>query len=57
MRLGILFPVVIFITAVVFWPGFLSVAMPHRGVNHEKTTLIMIVVAIVVVLGTELGWW
>ncbi|AUZ67813.1 protein YoaJ [Citrobacter amalonaticus] len=23
----------------------------------KKTTLIMIVVAIVVVLGTELGWW
>ncbi|AST82275.1 TPA: hypothetical protein I8190_001241 [Citrobacter freundii] len=23
----------------------------------KKTTLIMIVVALVVVLGTELGWW
>ncbi|WHW84547.1 hypothetical protein PXV97_14135 [Citrobacter freundii] len=25
--------------------------------NDEKTTLIMIGVAIIVVLGTELGWW
>ncbi|EEQ5729189.1 protein YoaJ [Escherichia coli] len=28
-----------------------------RGHKDEKTTIIMMGVAIIVVLGTELGWW
>ncbi|EYD85420.1 hypothetical protein AC26_1399 [Escherichia coli 1-176-05_S3_C2] len=28
-----------------------------RGIKMKKTTIIMMGVAIIVVLGTELGWW
>lgn len=57
MRIGIIFPVVIFITAVVFLAWFLLAAMRHGGMKMKKTTIIMMGVAIIVVLGTELGWW
>lgn len=57
MRIGIIFPVVIFITAVVFLAWFLLAAMLPREHKDEKTTIIMMGVAIIVVLGTELGWW
>ena len=52
MRIGIIFPVVIFITAVVFLAWFFI-----GGIKMKKTTIIMMGVAIIVVLGTELGWW
>ncbi|KWR42433.1 hypothetical protein AH78_08990 [Salmonella enterica subsp. enterica serovar Tennessee] len=36
MRVGILFPVVIFITAILFWHGFLLAVTPRREHNHEE---------------------
>lgn len=57
MRIGIMFPVVIFITANVFLAWFLLAAMQLRERKGEKTTIIMMGVAMIVVLGTELGWW
>lgn len=35
----------------------LLAAMLPREHKDEKTTIIMMGVAIIVVLGTELGWW
>ncbi|AOM62228.1 hypothetical protein CFSAN004177_23660 [Escherichia coli] len=57
MRIGIIFPVVIFITAVVFLAWFFIGGYAARGIKMKKTTIIMMGVAIIVVLGTELGWW
>lgn len=57
MRIGIIFPVVIFITAVVFLAWFFIGGYAAREHKDEKTTIIMMGVAIIVVLGTELGWW
>ena len=54
MKLGILFPVAIFIIAVVFLGWFLSAAM-RRRVGIMKSTIIMLVVAIVAVAGTSLA--
>ena len=54
MRIGIIFPVVIFITAVVFLAWFF---IGPGSIKMKKTTIIMMGVAIIVVLGTELGWW
>jgi Kef-type K+ transport system membrane component KefB len=57
MKLGILFPVAIFIIAVVFLGWFLSAAMRRRVGHNEKSTIIMLVVAIVAVAGSQFGWW
>lgn len=57
MRIGIIFPVVIFITAVVFLAWFFIGGYAAPEHKDEKTTIIMMGVAIIVVLGTELGWW
>lgn len=57
MKLGILFPVAIFIVAVVFLGWFLSAAMRRRAGHNEKSTIIMLVVAIVAVAGAQFGWW
>jgi hypothetical protein len=54
MRLGILFPVAIFIVAVFFWAGFLSAAMRHQAERNEKSTIIMLIRRRG---GYQLGWW
>ena len=56
MRIGILFPVVIFITAVGFLAWFCRWLRCSGGIN-EKTTLIMLIVAVVAFAGTQFGWW
>ena len=57
MRIGILFPVVIFITAVVFLAWFFVGGYAAPGAKMRKNTLIMLIIAIVAFAGTELGWW
>ena len=57
MRIGILFPVVIFITAVVFLGWFFLGGYAAPGAYMRKTTIIMLIVAIVAVAGTQFGWW
>ena len=58
MRLGILFPVAIFIVAVVFLGWFFCRRLcgARRSVM-KKSTIIMLIVAIVALAGTQLGWW
>lgn len=58
MKLGILFPVAIFIIAVVFLGWFFCRRLCGAGWGiMKKSTIIMLVVAIVAVAGTQLGWW
>jgi cation transport ATPase len=57
MRLGILFPVAIFIVAVVFLGWFFVGGYAAPGGRNEKSTIIMLIVAIVAVAGTQFGWW
>ena len=57
MRIGILFPVVIFITAVIFLALFFVCGYAAPGAEMRKTTLIMLIVAIAAFAGTQLGWW
>lgn len=57
MRLGILFPVAIFIVAVVFLGWFLSAATRLRAARNEKSTILMIIIAIVALAGVQFGWW
>ena len=56
MKLGILFPVAIFIIAVVFL-GWFCRRLCGAGWGIMKSTIIMLVVAIVAVAGTQFGWW
>ena len=57
MRIGILFPVVIFITAVIFLAWFFVGGYAAPGAQMRKTTLIMLIVAIAAFAGAQLGWW
>ena len=57
MRIGILFPVVIFITAVIFLAWFFVGGYAAPGEKRRKTTLVMLIVAIAAFAGTQLGWW
>ncbi|PAW16797.1 hypothetical protein CKJ89_03250 [Klebsiella pneumoniae] len=57
MKLGILFPVAIFIIAVVFLGWFFVGGYAARVGIMKKSTIIMLVVAIVAVAGTQFGWW
>lgn len=58
MKLGILFPVAIFIIAVVFSRLVFCRRLCGAGWGiMKKSTIIMLVVAIVAVAGTQFGWW
>lgn len=57
MRVGILFPVVIFITAILFWHGFYWRLRRAGRITMRKTTMMLMGIALIAVLGTELGWW
>lgn len=58
MRVGILFPVVIFITAILFLAWFFigGYAAP-RSITMRKTTMVLMGIALIAAAGTELGWW